>query len=708
MLATALKFVSLSLIITGIDGHGYMFSPRSLNWIAHEDGVDGQKIEGVPPREYCHHCLNTKQVDEFCGRSTRSYDEFLDSTGKPMPWKSEGTYVEGGLIHVKSYLSAHHYGHMEIRACPDGENPSHECFEQYPLEFVEDPLNGAPKNTEFPVYGHYADKSIKTYEHIYKLPDGVKGEKVLLQWKYITANSCFPPGYDTYPWPNDGWRHSGSLRECTPPYKEDGSRPTGSPEQFWNCAQITIINSDPTMSPAPTPEVVSTSSPTTSPIAVPTKGFCSFWGGCSNPGNSEWCDISEENCVGTCQGEWCISGPPPPTPTPPSPTPPTPTPPTPPTPKTATTTRYWDCSGGACGCAYLPDHLGGDFSKPAHCYSNALFEAPPNNEYGAKFYGTAAVSKALGGGDWLSDACGKCWKVTGKANVPGYNEIETTLVLRGANYCPPGNSACAEGLEHFDIAAPGFDVTASSLSNTCREREPNEIPGFESCEYWMQDGDPSTNCECDRFNDPTLRAGCENFLSLGWNNIDVTYTEVTCPEEMVTPCYENNNYPPFGNIPDTCIAQPSTNAPTSAPTNESNNECSIENKFQIVSVLENDDSKWCLEPTGLDSSSLILIQKCSGKKKQKWKLDKYGQFRNVAKTKKCLGKKLNHLVITSCSNNGTKASTRFIYDMIDKSIAYRKNMKQVVSYDAILPSTGLDAVLNKRNYDVLSQKWILE
>eukprot|EP00559_Dactyliosolen_fragilissimus_P003526 CAMPEP_0184861872 /NCGR_PEP_ID=MMETSP0580-20130426/6455_1 /TAXON_ID=1118495 /ORGANISM="Dactyliosolen fragilissimus" /LENGTH=621 /DNA_ID=CAMNT_0027359529 /DNA_START=146 /DNA_END=2008 /DNA_ORIENTATION=+ len=621
MLAKTLKLILLSLAVIGIDGHGYMSSPRSLNFIAHQDGVDGMNVEGVPKREYCHHCLNTKLVDEVCGRSSRSYDDFLDSMGKPIPWKSEETYVEGGLIHVKSVLTAHHWGHMEIRACPDVDNPTFECFDKYPLEFVEDPKYGAPKNSEYSIYGHFADKSKMEYEHIYRLPKGLKGDKVLLQWKYITANSCFPPGYRNYAWPSNDWKHSGNLGDCTPPYMEDGSRPSGSPEQFWNCARITIINSDPTISPAPTPEVKVTPSPTASPNASPTKGFCTFYGGCGNPGNSEWCDATEERCKG-CGGEWCVSGPSPPTP----PTPPTPTPPTPPTPptsspKVATTTRYWDCSGGACGCAYLPGHLGGDFSKPAHCYSNALFEAPPNNVYGANFYGTAAVSKALGGGDWLSDACGKCWKVTGKANVPGYNGRETTLVLRGANYCPPNNAACAEGLEHFDIAAPGFDVTAYSLSNTCRTREPAEIAGFEACGDWMiSSQDPSINCECDRFIDPTLKAGCENFLSLGWDNVDVTYTEVSCPEEMETPCYENNNYPPFGNIPDTCIAPtlPVTEAPTSAPTSDESNECSIEESFQIMSTLGSDDSNWCLEPVGLINNSFVVIKKCSNAKMQNW------------------------------------------------------------------------------------------
>jgi hypothetical protein len=82
---------------------------------------------------------------------------------------------------------------------------------------------------------------------------------------------------------------------------------------------------------------------------------------------------------------------------------------------TATTTRYWDCSGGACGCGF------GNPDQPTHCHSNALFTAP-ENEYGAKFYGSAALSATLGGGDWLASGCGKCFKVTGTANIGNHSE----------------------------------------------------------------------------------------------------------------------------------------------------------------------------------------------------------------------------------------------------------------------------------------------
>lgn len=47
------------------------------------------------------------------------------------------------------------------------------------------------------------------------------------------------------------------------------------------------------------------------------------------------------------------------------------------------------------GCSY------GNENYPTFCESNAMFKAPIGNTYGAKFYGTAAVSKILGGGNWM-------------------------------------------------------------------------------------------------------------------------------------------------------------------------------------------------------------------------------------------------------------------------------------------------------------------
>ncbi|KAL7574268.1 hypothetical protein ACA910_012517 [Epithemia clementina (nom. ined.)] len=187
-----------------------------------------------------------------------------------------------------------------------------------------------------------------------------------------------------------------------------------------------------------------------------------------------------------------------------------------------------------------------------------MFAAPAGNPYGAKYYGTAAVSQALGGGDWMAPACGKCWKLTGTSNAGITSPVfSTTIVLRGANYCPPSNSQwCGSGKMHFDIAAPGFDYLGASQANTCDSVEPNELEGFKRCGRWLINGG---DCDCSVFKDATLRAGCQNFLSLEWNNPTVNYEEVTCPPEMVTEC--RYPYPPSGSMPATC-ASPGAVPPT--------------------------------------------------------------------------------------------------------------------------------------------------
>jgi hypothetical protein len=247
--------------------------------------------------------------------------------------------------------------------------------------------------------------------------------------------------------------------------------------------------------------------------------------------------------------EGCVAQvtPTPPPPSPPGPTP-TPPPPTPPTgKKTATTTRYWDCSGGSCGCSFIPTGLGDN--QPVHCHSNAMFVAPVGNPFGATYYGAAAISEALGGGNWMSSGCGKCWKVTGYSPITARS---TTLVLKGTNFCPPSNAACANNKAHFDIAAPGFDVIEFSQSNTCSEREPEEATGFASCGRWMIDSrNPNENCNCDSFNDQVLKAGCKNFYNLKWDNPQVDYEEVACPIELAE-LHCSHPYATESNMPGTC------------------------------------------------------------------------------------------------------------------------------------------------------------
>jgi hypothetical protein len=128
-----------------------------------------------------------------------------------MPWHSqnglafgyEGSYVEGGTITLRSYLDTHHWGHMEARVCVVRDASS--CttpadFAGKELVFDSDlTLAGnhppMPKDTNYPERGMFAGMpngaqgGKMEFAFRFKLPMGISGEKVLLQWKYITANS---------------------------------------------------------------------------------------------------------------------------------------------------------------------------------------------------------------------------------------------------------------------------------------------------------------------------------------------------------------------------------------------------------------------------------------------------------------------------------------------------------------------------------------
>jgi len=144
-----------SWFIHECNGHGMMTSPRSRNEFAAQQGVEGVRAPGLPPKEYCSHCLNTNRG--VCGISSNgaNYDNYLDSTGVSMPWISQGNYVEGQEISIKSFMSTHHMGHIEVFACADGPSSTMGCFTSpgHRLLFVRDNLHGMPADPSYPERG---------------------------------------------------------------------------------------------------------------------------------------------------------------------------------------------------------------------------------------------------------------------------------------------------------------------------------------------------------------------------------------------------------------------------------------------------------------------------------------------------------------------------------------------------------------------------
>jgi len=147
---------------------------------ANTEGTWGNPAaSGIPPKETTPHSANRN--NNVCGKTDDyDYDAWLDTQGNPMPWISQATYNPGDIIQVDSYLTAHHKGHFEVKGCPLGRESSQECFNAYPLEFVEDLLFGMPKDLAHPGRGHLHGTESRLSMQ-FKLPAGLVGEQVLLQ-----------------------------------------------------------------------------------------------------------------------------------------------------------------------------------------------------------------------------------------------------------------------------------------------------------------------------------------------------------------------------------------------------------------------------------------------------------------------------------------------------------------------------------------------
>ena len=178
-----------------IEGHGFLSSPRSRNFYAHQEGTSGAGRAGVPPREFNHNSINRKQANQVCGTMAQNYDDYRDSLGNPMPWIPQGVYSAGQEIDIEIMLTANHWGHFELYVCPDGNASTQDCFLRNPMTMVQDLKYNGPRDPNYPERGYLGSNRRETFRFRYRLPDGVVGNRVMMQWRYVKANSCLPRGY---------------------------------------------------------------------------------------------------------------------------------------------------------------------------------------------------------------------------------------------------------------------------------------------------------------------------------------------------------------------------------------------------------------------------------------------------------------------------------------------------------------------------------
>jgi len=175
-----------------------MSSPRSRNYYAYVQTKLSQTASSstavtsstTPEFEDCPHCLNLGGTIARCGYNRKNYDEPKARDGERMPFVSQATYVEGREIDIETIITAYHKGHFEFKICvlsAPNEVPSQECFDKHPLMFVKDLLYKAGKDSVYPNRAYLAADR-KRFVHRMKLPDGVFGKNVLLQWHWLTAS----------------------------------------------------------------------------------------------------------------------------------------------------------------------------------------------------------------------------------------------------------------------------------------------------------------------------------------------------------------------------------------------------------------------------------------------------------------------------------------------------------------------------------------
>eukprot|EP00560_Eucampia_antarctica_P002180 CAMPEP_0197840640 /NCGR_PEP_ID=MMETSP1437-20131217/45721_1 /TAXON_ID=49252 ORGANISM="Eucampia antarctica, Strain CCMP1452" /NCGR_SAMPLE_ID=MMETSP1437 /ASSEMBLY_ACC=CAM_ASM_001096 /LENGTH=354 /DNA_ID=CAMNT_0043450277 /DNA_START=577 /DNA_END=1642 /DNA_ORIENTATION=- len=253
-------------------------------------------FEKNPEKDHCPQCLNRGGTLARCGLTdSLNYDTPRNAKKGLLNANPQAVYFANEEITVDVVLTEHHKGHFVFKACAieEFEVATQGCFDQHPLTFVEDLLYAAPVDVNHLERGYIAptthsgiqnSSGAYLFSHKYLLPPGLTGDLVLLQWHYYTANTCVYEGYDTYPWPNSSWNPN--LAVC-PEISSDG---IGTPEQFWNCAEITILTG--TVSPPPINSPVASPTPETACGGGSTgNGFCgdkkccSYWGFCVTTNN---------------------------------------------------------------------------------------------------------------------------------------------------------------------------------------------------------------------------------------------------------------------------------------------------------------------------------------------------------------------------------------------------------------------------------------
>ncbi|KAL6077686.1 Chitin-binding type-4 domain-containing protein [Balamuthia mandrillaris] len=197
-------FLSCLLALSALAlGHGYLADPPARNAL-------GKLGCGDVPTNYDLMGLAAggpsvvSQIGHgLCGDRADGVQEHYKG-GKYATGTIAGHYAPGSSITVTVVITAHHLGHFEFRLCDlDSTDPMDDA-DQGCLDANVLVLSGTEGDTQWELPAPSANM---VYEIDLDLPSGVTCNRCVLQWYYLTGNS-----------------------------------PGAYPEEFWNCADISITD----------------------------------------------------------------------------------------------------------------------------------------------------------------------------------------------------------------------------------------------------------------------------------------------------------------------------------------------------------------------------------------------------------------------------------------------------------------------------------
>ncbi|CAM9175695.1 unnamed protein product [Sphacelaria rigidula] len=211
-----------------------------------------------------------------CGDPEQNADEVSNTYSRENKhYPVLDSYEEGTIIEMKVAMSVYHWGHLEFFICnsedqsdgPEGV-VNQGCFNMYPLTRASDDSDASPIDPDYPGR-YYVDPPCREDETDqtkpdgaepgpintarYQLPEGLICERCIVQMVYYTSHKCTYPGYREFnppSWPSGCADNKEAWFDLGPELCEDGLYP----EEFWNCADISITprgGSRPRPSPTP-------------------------------------------------------------------------------------------------------------------------------------------------------------------------------------------------------------------------------------------------------------------------------------------------------------------------------------------------------------------------------------------------------------------------------------------------------------------------